>query len=230
MDIEGLLHDNTYPGRGIIVGLSPLGRAVTAYFIMGRSEESQNRVLTRNDETLTVEAFDPKKSKDSSLLHYTALVRSGDSLILSNGDHGELIRAGIQENKSFSDALGNSTFEPDAPHYTPRISALVSLVQPFGYELALIKKGAEGTRRKFFKYSDPTAGGGQLLHTYRGEGNPLASFLGSPREVSIDEDIEQFSQKIWKALNKDNRVGLYVLYTDLADGKTEERLFNRHMR
>lgn len=230
MDIEELLSEKTYPGRGIIVGLSPQGRAVSAYFIMGRSENSRNRVFTLVGETLKVEALDPKKVKDPLLIHYTALQKFDASLILGNGDHGDVILSSLKDGKTFAEALGSCSYEPDEPHYTPRISALVSLKQPFTYELAILKKGRSGCVRKFFKYSDPSKGGGQLIHTYKEEGNPLPPFTGSPREVTIGEDIEVFSQKIWKALNKENRIALYVRYTDLVDGKLEERLFNKHIQ
>jgi len=230
MEIEELLSEKTYPGRGIIVGLSPQGRAVSAYFIMGRSENSQNRVLTLDAETLKAEAFDPKQVKDPSLIHYTAIQRFADSLIVSNGDHGDVILSYLKEGKTFEQALGSCTYEPDEPNYTPRISALVSLQEPFTYELSILKKGQAGCRRKFFKYSNPTKGGGQLIHTYKEDGDPLPSFTGSPREVTIGEDIEAFSQKIWKALDKDNRIALYVRYTDLVDRKLEERLYNKHTR
>lgn len=183
-----------------------------------------------DNETLKVEAFDPKKVKDPSLIHYTALQKFADTLILGNGDHGDVILSYLKDEKTFEQALGSCTYEPDQPHYTPRIAALVLLKEPFTYELSIIKKGEASCKRKFFKYSDPTKGGGQLIHTYKENGNPLPSFTGSPREVTIDEDIEQFSQKIWKALNKDNRIALYVRYTNLADGKLEERLYNKHIK
>ncbi len=230
MDIEELLGKKTYPGRGIIVGLSPQGRAVSAYFIMGRSANSQNRVLSLVGDTLKTEAFDPKRVKDPSLIHYTALQSCGDSLIVSNGDHGDVILSYLKEGKTFEQALKSCSYEPDAPHYTPRISAQVLLNEPFSYELSILKKGDAGCKRKFFKYSDPTRGGGQLIHTYKDEGNPLPSFTGSPRDVTIDEDIELFSQRIWKALDKDKRIALYVRYTDLAGKKIEERLYNKHTR
>ncbi len=230
MEIETLLGEKSYPGRGIIVGLSPQGRAVTAYFITGRSEQSRNRVLALEGETLKAEAFDPSLVQDPSLIHYTALQQFADSLIISNGDHGDVIHSFLKDEKSFEQALKSCSYEPDEPHYTPRISALVSLQQPFTYSLAILKRGSGRCRRRFFKYSDPTRGGGQLIHTYKDDGNPLPSFVGSPREVSIGEDIEVFSQRIWKALHKDNRIALYVRYTDLADGTIEQRLTNKHTR
>lgn len=230
MEIEALLKDKTYPGRGIIVGLSPEGRAVTAYFIMGRSENSQNRMLALDGETLKAEAFDASKVEDPSLIHYTAIERFSDSLVISNGDHSEVILSFLKDNKTFEQALKTCFYEPDEPNYTPRISALVSLKKPFGYSLSILKKGEGRCKRRFFKYSDPTCGGGQLLHTYKGEGTPLPSFSGSPREVTIGEDIEDFSQKVWKALDKETRIALYVRYTDLVDGKIEQRLYNKHTR
>ena len=230
MEIEGLLSDKIYPGRGIIVGLSPQGRAVTAYFIMGRSENSQNRLLALDGETLKTEPFDPSKVEEASLILYTAIERFEDSLIISNGDHGKVILSYLEEGKTFKQALKSCSYEPDEPNYTPRISALVSLKEPFSYTLSIIRKGEGRSKRRFFKYSDPTKGGGQLIHTYKGDGSPLPSFSGSPREVAIDEDIEVFSQKVWKALDKDNRIALYVRYTDLVDGKLEERLYNKHSR
>ncbi|HKM07594.1 MAG TPA: IMP cyclohydrolase [Sphaerochaeta sp.] len=230
MDIEELLRENTYPGRGIIVGLSPQARAVSAYFIMGRSENSRNRVLSLDKGNLNAEAFDPKQVKDPSLIHYTAFQRFADVLILSNGDHGDIICSYLKDGETFEQALGSSSYEPDEPHYTARISSLVSLKGPFTYKLSIVKKGESGCKRKFFKYNDPTKGGGHLIHTYKADGKILPSFTGSPREVTVGEDIEAFSQKIWGALNKDNRIALYVRYTDLSDGKSEERLFNTHTR
>lgn len=230
MEIEGLLSEKTYPGRGIIVGLSPQGRAVSAYFIMGRSENSRNRLLSLDGETLKAEAFDPALVEDPSLIHYTAIQRFADSLIISNGDHGDVIHSYLKDGKTFEQALKSCSYEPDAPHYTPRISALVSLKEPYVYSLSILKKGEGRCSRRFFKYSDPTKGGGQLIHTYKEDGNPLPSFRGSPREVTIGEDIELFSQKVWKALDKNNRIALYVRYTDLVDGKIEQRLLNKHSR
>ncbi|MDY0288538.1 MAG: IMP cyclohydrolase [Sphaerochaeta sp.] len=230
MEIEGLLGDKTYPGRGIIVGLSPQRRAVVAYFIMGRSENSQNRVLALDKETLKAEAFDLSKVGDPSLIHYTAIEAYADSLIISNGDHGQVIHSYLKDGKTFEQALKSCRYEPDEPHYTPRISALVSLKMPFSYTLSIIRRSEGRCSRRFFKYNDPTQGGGQLIHTYKEDGKVLPSFVGSPREVTIGEDIEVFSQKVWKALDKDNRIALYVRYTDLVDGKLEERLYNKHSK
>lgn len=230
MEIDELLSEKNYPGRGIIVGFSPQGRAVSAYFITGRSENSQNRLLVLEGDTLKAEPFGPSKEKGNPLIYYTALQQLDDTLIISNGDHGDVVCSYLQKGKTFEDALKSCSYEPDEPHYTPRISALVSLKEPYTYSLSIIKRSEGKPRRKFFKYSDPTRGGGQLVHTYKGEGSSLASFSGSPREVTIGEDIETFSQKIWKALDKDNRIALHVRYTDLADGTVEQRIFNKHTR
>ncbi len=230
MEIEELLGEKTYPGRGIIVGRSPQGRAVVAYFIMGRSENSRNRVLALEKGSLKAEAFDLSKVKDPSLIHYTAVEQYADSLIISNGDHGKVIHSYLKDGKTFEQALKSCSYEPDEPYYTARISALVSLKSPFTYTLSILKRSEGRCKRRFFRYNDPTFGGGQLIHTYKGDGDPLPSFSGSPREVTIGEDIDTFSLGVWKALDKDNRIALYVRYIDLVDGKLEERLYNKHTR
>ncbi|MDT4761331.1 phosphoribosylglycinamide formyltransferase [Sphaerochaeta sp. PS] len=230
MEIEQLLGTNRYPGRGILMGLSPEGASVVAYFLMGRSNNSRNRVLALDGQSVRTEAFDASAMEDPSLIIYHPLRQVGSTLIVTNGDQSDTIASFLSEGKSFKEALETRLYEPDGPNYTPRISGIFEQADPPSYTLSILKREEGECRRYFFPYPKPRKGRGNLIHTYASDGNPLPSFEGEPKEVTIDQDIQTFSQRIWESLDEENRISLYVRYTDLAQGKIEERLINKHTR
>lgn len=230
MEIEQLLGTNRYPGRGILMGLSPEGASVVAYFLMGRSNNSRNRVLALDGQSVRTEAFDASAMEDPSLIIYHPLRQVGSTLIVTNGDQSDTIASFLSEGKSFKEALETRLYEPDGPNYTPRISGIFEQTDPPSYTLSILKREEGECRRYFFPYPKPRKGRGNLIHTYASDGNPLPSFEGEPKEVTIDQDIQTFSQRIWESLDEENRISLYVRYTDLAQGKIEERLINKHTR
>ena len=230
--IEELIADNPYVGRGIIIGKSEDGRsAVLSYFIMGRSENSRNRVLSEKDGELFTEPFEIAKVKDPSLIIYRAIRAYKNSLIVTNGDHTDTIYEGLKNGKSFSDALKSRGFEPDSPNFTPRISGIINFADNnFDYEMSILKSADEnGTacNRYNFSYS-PIAGLGHFIHTYITDGNPIPTFCGEPERIFIPSDIDCFTDKLWNALDRENKIALYVRYVDLATGKTEKRLINKN--
>ena len=223
-----------YPGRGLILGLNRSGsHAAAAYFIMGRSENSRNRVFVCEDETLRTEAADPSRVSDPSLIIYRAVRRIGDQLIVTNGDQTDTVYDALARGESFEAALRTREFEPDAPHYTPRISGLLPLKSGNGpIRLALLKaQDASGTRcaRQFFEY-EPAAGQAWYLHTYRENGAVLPPFEGEPEAVTLPETIDEAAEALWQGLDENNRISLYVRYTDRRSGETEERVVNRYTR
>lgn len=230
MEIEQLLGTNRYPGRGILMGLSPEGASVVAYFLMGRSNNSRNRVLALDGQSVRTEAFDASAMEDPSLIIYHPLRQVGSTLIVTNGDQSDTIASFLSEGKSFKEALETRFYEPDGPNYTPRISGIFEQTDPPSYTLSILRREEGECRRYFFPYPKPRKGRGNLIHTYASDGNPLPSFEGEPKEVTIDQDIQTFSQRIWESLDEENRISLYVRYTDLAQGKIEERLINKHTR
>ena len=219
----------TYPGRGIILGRSEDGtKAVIAYFIMGRSENSRNRVFEEVDEGIRTRAFDPAKLADPSLIIYAPVRVIDGKTIVTNGDQTDTVYDFLAEGKTFEDALRTRTFEPDAPNFTPRISGVV---EGFDYKLSILKsnRGDESsTRRYFFEYSNPKAGEGHFIHTYQCDGNPIPSFEGEPAPVVIHGDIDEFTNEIWNNLNADNKVSLFTRFIDVASGKTESRIINKN--
>ncbi len=225
---------NTYPGRGIIIGKSEDGNhAVIAYFIMGRSENSRNRVFVTEGEGIRTQAFDPSKLLDPSLIIYAPVRVLGNRTIVTNGDQTDTIYEFLKEGKSFEDALRTRTFEPDGPNFTPRISGLVTLENGnFSYQLSILKS-ADGdetsTRRYFFDYTGPRAKEGHFIHTYQCDGNPIPSFEGEPTTVAIAGDIDTFTKELWENLNKDNKVSLFVRYISLRDGSCETRIVNKNV-
>ena len=230
--ISALLRGNTYPGRGIVLGLTEDGtRAVCAYFIMGRSANSRNRVFTLKNGALFTEPFDASKVEDPSLIIYAALRQFGNRLIVTNGDQTDTVYEGLQEGKSFSNALEARRFEPDAPNFTPRISGLFTLdaARP-RYEMSILKSvDALGSDCARYTFSYPTRPGlGHFLHTYVRDGSPLPTFQGEPERVRIGNDPETFALELWESLDGDNRISLYVRFTDLESGRYEERLVNRN--
>jgi hypothetical protein len=223
--ITNYLHGNSYPGRGIILGLTPdETRAVLAYFIMGRSENSRNRVFVDTDLELKTKAHDPAKLADPSLVIYTALRVFEDCVIVTNGDQTDTIYEALRRDESFEQALHNRIYEPDAPHFTPRISGLAIIDEgKLDYRLSILKKGSgENCLRFFYDYAQPRPGEGHIIHTYMGDGNPLPSFTGKPPCLHTSDDIDAFTQELWAALDAENRVALHVRYIDLDDYPTSQ--------
>ncbi len=229
--IGTVIRGNPYVGRGIVVGLCESGKkAAVAYFIMGRSANSRNRVLvTRNGEVRT-EPFDASKVEDPSLIIYTALKKCGDNLVVTNGDQTETVCDGMNRGKTFFAALSERKFEPDKPNFTPRISAILYLNGEFRYEMSILKAADEnGEKCERFGFSyEPVAGMGHFIHTYRTDGNPLPSFSGEPEKVAVPDDIALFGDDLWKNLDENNKIALYVRYIDLASGCVEEKLYNKN--
>lgn len=230
-DIGRILRENTYPGRGIVLGRSESGKAVTAYFIMGRSSNSRNRVLKMEDKVLYTRPFDESKTEDPSLIIYAALRNYENRLIVTNGDQTDTIYDYLKQGKTFEAALAARKFEPDFPNLTPRISGMITFDGgDFAYKMSILKSMDEEGRkcgRYFFDY-EPEAGMGHFIHTYLQDGKPLPSFEGEPKRIGVPDSIDEFTDCLWKGLNKDNRIALYVRYTDPATGEYEERLVNKN--
>ncbi len=231
-DIAELLDGNTYPGRGIIVGKSADGKnAVAAYFIMGRSANSRNRVFTEKNGEVFTEPFDASKVEDPSLIIYAAVRSYENNLIVTNGDQTDTVYDGLKAGKSFADALATREFEPDKPNYTPRISAMLTFADgDFDYQLNILKSiDADGSACARYTFSyPPVAGLGHFLHTYVCDGSPIPTFQGEPERVAVDSDIDVFTEKLWNALDENNKISLFVRYTDLATGKVADRLVNKN--
>lgn len=228
LDIGELLRNNSYPGRGIVVGKSS-SAAVIAYFIMGRSENSRNRIFSAEGDAVTIYPYDESKVSDPSLIIYSPLRVCGNSHIVTNGDQTDTVYDFVSKGGSFEAALDTRCFEPDAPNYTPRISGIVELDGGFTYKLNILKSAdAEGSacNRYTFAYS-PLDGVGHFLHTYNGDGNPIPSFTGEPERVAIPETIDEMTSLLWDNLNEQNKVSLLVRYIDLASGKFETRVVNK---
>ena len=226
------LEGNSYPGRGIVVGKSADGtKACAAYFIMGRSANSRNRVFTVKNGEVFTEPFDASKVEDPSLIIYAAVRQYENNLIVTNGNQTDTIYEGLAAGKSFSQALTAREFEPDAPNLTPRISGMLTFDQgDFTYEMSILKSAdAEGTGCNRFTYAYvPMNGVGHFLHTYVRDGNPIPTFQGEPERVAIPNDMESFAREIWESLDENNKISLYVRYVDLATGKVEEKLINKN--
>ena len=233
MDIYKELQENTYPGRGIVIGKSEDGKsAVTAYFIMGRSENSRNRVFVEDGDGIRTQAFDPSKLTDPHLIIYAPVRVLGNKTIVTNGDQTDTIYDLMNQQMTFEQSLRTREFEDDAPNYTPRISGIIkNSDNNFNYAMSILKS-ADGDpsscRRYTFTYSNPQNGVGHFIHTYMSDGNPLPSFEGEPKQVAIPNDIEEFTANLWSSLNEDNKVSLFVRFIDLASGKTETRVINKN--
>ena len=226
---------NAYPGRGIVVGETPdAKKAVIAYFIMGRSENSRNRVFSEKDGVIYTEPFEMSRLKDPSLIIYAAVRNVNNHLVVTNGNQTDTVADGLLAGKSFHESLESRCFEPDAPNFTPRISAELEFGDKadFVYRMSILKSAdAEGTacNRFGFNYT-PLPGLGHFIHTYECDGNPLPTFSGEPTRVAVSDSIDEFTDEIWKALDEDNKISLYVRYTDLLSGETESRLINKNER
>ena len=225
------LRGNAYPGRGIVIGRTPDGKkAVTAYFIMGRSENSRNRVFEATEDGIRTRAYDESKMTDPSLIIYHPVRMVGRGVVVTNGDQTDTIRDYLLEGRTFAEALRTRCFEPDPPNYTPRISGLLS---PDGSFKLSILKSADGNPdcnlRHFYEYDAPLAGEGRFIHTYQENADPLPSFEGEPRRVAIPQlSAQEWAKKLWASLNEDNKVSLYVCYRDLASGEMDTVIVNKH--
>ena len=234
VSLEQELKNNAYPGRGIVVGRSADGKnAVCAYFIMGRSVNSRNRVFVTEGEGIRTQAFDPAKLSDPSLINYAPVRVLGDNTIVTNGDQTDTIYDGLAAGKTFEESLRCREFEPDGPNYTPRISALMHVADG-AYDFAMsILKSADGNpeccERHTYTYDHPFAGEGRFIHTYLHDGIPLPSFEGEPTKVDIEGDIDSFANLVWNSLNEENKVSLFVRFIELASGKAETRIFNKNV-
>lgn len=230
--ISSELKSNSYPGRGIILGKSECGKyAVAAYFIMGRSENSRNRVFVEDGEGIRTEAFDPAKLVDPSLIIYAPVRVLGKTTIVTNGDQTDTVYDEMSKGKTFEQSLRIRKFEPDEPNFTPRISGIIELEEGFSYSLSILKS-AEGDpsacHRFTFSYDCPIDGIGHFIHTYQGDGNPLPSFEGEPEKIKVTGDIDAFTSKLWSNLNEDNKVSLFVRFIDLATGEAQTRIINKN--
>lgn len=231
-DIAQLIEGNSYVGRGIIIGKTPdAKKAVSAYFIMGRSENSRNRVFTEKDGAIFTEPFDASKVEDPSLIIYAAVREHENKLVVTNGDQTDTIYNFLKDGKSFCAALNTREFEPDRPNFTPRISGMLEFENSdFSYKMSILKSAdAEGTACNRYYFSYPSiAGLGHFIHTYVCDGNPIPTFQGEPERVATENDIDLFTNKLWNALDKDNKISLYVRYTDLETKETESRMINKN--
>ncbi len=227
------LDSNSYPGRGIVIGRSADGKyAVTAYFIMGRSLNSRNRIFVEDGDGIRTKAFDESKVEDPSLIIYAPVRVLGSKTIVTNGDQTDTIYDGLSNGKTFEESLRSREFEPDAPNYTPRISGLMEVENGrFSYSLSILKSdngNPEECNRYTFSYDNPLAGEGHFIHTYMKDGNPLPSFEGEPKFVTIEGDMETFSKKLWDNLNLDNKVSLFVRFINIATGEVKTKIFNKN--
>ena len=227
------LSNNTYPGRGIVLGLTPDGKkAAIGYFTMGRSVNSRNRIFIDNGDDLKNEAFDPSKLVDPSLIIYAPVRVMGNNTIVTNGAQTDTVYDFIKDGKCFEDALRTRTFEPDPPNFTPRISGMVTVENgEMSYKLSILKSmqnNESSVQRFFFDYAQPISGTGHFIHTYDGDGDPIPTFSGTPKEVAIPDDIDTFTSILWDNLNNDNKVSLFTRYIDIATGEYETRIENKN--
>ena len=227
------LKNNAYPGRGIMIGKSQDGKhAVAVYFIMGRSENSRNRVFVNDGLGMRTQAFDESKLTDPSLIIYAPVRVLGNKTIVTNGDQTDTIYEGLNNQLTFEQALRSREFEPDAPNYTPRISGVIKQEgENFNYALSILKSanGDPASCQRFtFTYKNPINGQGHFIHTYQGDGNPLPSFEGEPKLVAVPNDITEFTRQLWDSLNPDNKVSLFVRYIDLHTGDTISKIVNKN--
>ena len=233
LSLEKELQGNAYPGRGIIIGKTPDGtKAVTAYFIMGRSENSRNRVFVTEGEGIRTQAYDPSKLTDPSLIIYAPVRVLGNRTIVTNGDQTDTIYDGMDKELTFEQSLRCREFEPDAPNYTPRISGVMHIEGgKYDYAMSILKSNNGDPlccNRYTFTYDNPVAGEGHFIHTYKCDGNPLPSFEGEPKLVNILDDMEAYVELFWNSLNEENKVSLFVRYIDIATGTYETKIVNKN--
>ena len=233
VSLEQELSSTSYPGRGIVIGKSEDGKyAVTAYFIMGRSANSRNRVFVTEGEGIRTEAFDPSELEDPSLIIYAPVRVLGNKTIVTNGDQTDTIYEGMDKQLTFEQSLRCREFEPDAPNYTPRISGIMHIEDgSYNYAMSILKSnnGDPSSCNRFtFAYENPKAGEGRFIHTYMGDGDPLPTFEGEPVVVDITGDIDTFTDKVWNSLNEDNKVSLFVRYIEIESGAYETRIINKN--
>lgn len=233
LSLEQELKGNAYPGRGIVIGKSDDGKyAVTAYFIMGRSENSRNRVFVTEGDGIRTQAYDPSKLTDPSLIIYAPVRVLGKETIVTNGDQTDTVYDGISKGLTFEQSLRSREFEPDAPNYTPRISGMLTVENGrFDYQMSILKSNngnPAACNRYTFSYENPVAGEGHFIHTYLCDGNPLPSFEGEPKLVAIQDNIEIFTELLWNSLNADNKVSLFVRYINIETGEYETKIVNKN--
>ena len=234
LSLEQELKGNAYPGRGIVIGKTGDGKkAAIAYFIMGRSENSRNRIFVEEGTGIRTQAFDPEKLVDPSLVIYAPVRVLGNKTIVTNGDQTDTIYELMDKQMTFEQALRTREFEPDAPNYTPRISGILHIENGgFNYAMSILKSNhgnPESCNRYTFAYQNPTAGEGHFIHTYMRDGNPLPSFEGEPKLVSILDDMEAFGDMVWESLNAENKVSLFIRFIDIATGKYESKIYNKNI-
>ena len=227
------LRGNAYPGRGIVIGRTPDGKkAVTAYFIMGRSENSRNRVFVEDGAGIRTQAFDPSKLTDPSLIIYAPVRVLGNKTIVTNGDQTDTIYEGMDKQLTFEQSLRSREFEPDGPNYTPRISGIMHIENGrYNFAMSILKSDdgdPQSCNRYTYAYENPKAGQGRFIHTYMHDGTPLPSFEGEPKVVAIFGEIDEFAKMVWENLNPDNKVSLFVRYIDIETGAYESRIINKN--
>lgn len=227
------LSSTSYPGRGIVIGKTPDGKkAAIAYFIMGRSENSRNRIFVEEGEGIRTEAFDPSKLEDPSLIIYAPVRVLNNLTIVTNGDQTDTIYDLMSKGQTFEESLRTREFEPDAPNYTPRISGLLHIENgEFNYDMSILKSNngnPDACNRYTFAYTNPVAGEAHFIHTYMGDGNPLPSYEGEPTLVDVPDDMNAFADLVWNNLNEDNKVSLFVRYINIADGTYETKIINKN--
>ena len=233
INISEELKNNSYPGRGIIVGKSKDGsKAVTAYFIMGRSSNSRNRIFVEDGEGIRTQAFDESKLEDPSLIIYAPVRVLGNKTIVTNGDQTDTIYDGMDKQLTFEQSLRCREFEPDGPNYTPRISAVMHIeAGSYNFAMSILKSdngNPSACNRYTYAYENPVNGEGRFIHTYMNDGNPLPSFEGEPKLLEIEGSIDEFTDMLWTSLNEDNKVSLFVRYIDIATGEYETRIVNKN--
>ena len=233
LSLANELQNNAYPGRGIVIGKTPDGtKAAIAYFIMGRSENSRNRVFVEDGEGIRTQAFDPSKLSDPSLIIYAPVRVLGNKTIVTNGDQTDTIYELMDKQMTFEQSLRTREFEPDAPNYTPRISGVLHIEDgTYNYAMSILKSNngnPDACNRYTFAYSNPVAGEGHFIHTYKCDGNPLPSFEGEPKLVDIPNDMDEFANTVWNSLNEENKVSLFIRYIDIATGKYETKIMNKN--
>ncbi|MGN1415588.1 MAG: IMP cyclohydrolase [Oscillospiraceae bacterium] len=235
LNIYDELKSNSYPGRGIIIGKSADGKsAVTAYFIMGRSVNSRNRVFTETEDGIRTEAADPSKLSDPHLIIYSPVRVLGNKTIVTNGDQTDTIYELMDKQQTFEQSLRTREYEDDAPNFTPRISGIMHVENgSYNYAMSILKSAdgnPDSVERFTFTYSTPINGYGHFIHTYMGDGAPLPSFEGEPKKIGIPNDMDEFADKLWEALNEDNKVSLFVRYIDIATGKYTSKIINKYSK